>query len=199
MTARLRAGPADAHRSGSRHAGARHRGEGFIGSALVRELLDAGHPVVGLARNEDAGSRLARPGADAHCGDLTDHDALAAGARACDGVAGLAFVHDFSRFGDSIETDQRAGVAAYVGEGLNRWPAARRLDAARLLRLALERVAPGARLHGAAKEAAAQFGWMAPFVRPTRWRPARGSARWWVGGPGNGGCSPACGGGGHFG
>lgn len=253
---------------------------GFIGSAVVRELLEAGHEVVGLARNEETVTKLARAGADAHKGELTDLDSLAAGARACDGVAHLAFIHDFSKYQENCEIDCRAveamgralegsnkplvvtsgtmivapgqtaresqparpdspsgarapsehaleqvstrgvrgisvrlspsvhdegdhgfvpalievarrtGVAAYVGDGANRWPAVHRLDAARLFRLALEKGTAGTRLHGAAEEgvpmrdiattigeglsipvrslsveeAAAHFDWLAMFV-----------------------------------
>ena len=213
---------------------------GFIGAAVVSELLGAGHSVLGLARNEEAADKLARAGVEAHRGELTDLDALAAGARACDGVAHLAFIHDFSKFEENIEIDRRAaeamtsalegsgkpfvltagtalvapgrvatesdvpadpntgraateqlvlatasrgvrasvvrlspsvhdegdhgfvpllidiarrtGIAAYVGDGGNRWPAVHRLDAAHLFRLALEKAEPGTRLHGAAEE-----------------------------------------------
>ncbi|HEX3365221.1 SDR family oxidoreductase [Phenylobacterium sp.] len=221
---------------------------GFIGSATVQDLLAAGHQVLGLARNDANAEALAKVGVDVHRGDLTDPDSLVAGAKACDGVIHLAFIHDFSQFMANIETDRRAveamagalegsdkplviasgtlmvarpgpsgaayalpgteadtamnpnagraaaetlllgasqrgvrgsvvrlsptvhgagdkgfvpmmiaaarekGVAAYVGDGANRWPAVHRLDAARLFRLAVENAAPGARLHGAAEE-----------------------------------------------
>ena len=55
---------------------------GFIGTAVVRELIDAGHRVVGLARSEAAAAKLAEAGAEAHPGALDDLKALAAGARA---------------------------------------------------------------------------------------------------------------------
>ncbi|AEG94118.1 SDR family oxidoreductase [Ramlibacter tataouinensis] len=252
---------------------------GFIGGAVVRELLTAGHRVVGLARSDAADKTLTRMGVEAHRGELADLDSLAAGARACDGVIHTAFIHDFAQYEANARTDQRAlkamadalegtnkplvatsgtavlapgrigteadspapdglgsiraasevvlaaadrgvrvsivrlppsvhdrgdhgfvpalidvarrtGVAAYVGDGDNRWPAVHRLDAARLFRLALEKAPPGARLHGvgeegvpmrsiaeaigtglgiparsmSADEAAAHFGWMALFV-----------------------------------
>lgn len=253
---------------------------GFIGSAVVAELLAAGHQVLGLARSDEAADALAQAGATAHRGELTDPDSLAAGARVCDGVAHLAFIHDFSKYQENGEIDRRAvtalvdaldgsgkplvitsgitvaapgrtvtehdaatsdspsavrtpseevvlaaadrgvrssvvrlppsvhgpgdhafvpalidvarrtGVSAYVGDGANRWPAVHRLDAARLFRLALEKAAPGTRLHGVAEEgipmrviaeaigeglgvpvrsipedeAATQFDWLAHFV-----------------------------------
>ncbi|HEX6042442.1 SDR family oxidoreductase [Longimicrobium sp.] len=215
---------------------------GFIGSAIVPELLAAGHEVVGLARSDAAADALARQGVAAHRGELSDVESLTAAARACDGVIHTAFIHDFSRFADNAAIDRRAveamvdalegsgkplvvtsgtamlgagrtrteedspatdspgahraategvvmdaarrgvramvlrlppsvhgagdhgfvpalidfarraGVAAYVGDGENRWPAVHRLDAARLYRLALENGAPGARVHGVAEE-----------------------------------------------
>ena len=272
---------------------------GFIGSAIVRELLAAGHQVLGLARNGTAADALARLGVEAHRGDLSDADSLAAGARVSDGVIHTAYNHDWSTPREvASETDRRAvetlagalegsgkpfvvtsgtlmlaqltpgrtdteadahasaaipraaselavqaaasrgvrasvvrlaptvhgagdhgfvptlidiarrtGVAAFVGDGANRWPAVHRLDAARLFRLALEKAAPGARLHGVAEEgvpmraiaqtigtglglpvrslnedeAQGHFGWLAPFValdNPTSSALTRSSLGW---------------------
>lgn len=248
---------------------------GFIGSAVVQELIGAGHTVSGLARSDASAEALVRAGAAVHRGALHDTESLAAGARACDGVIHLAFIHDFSQYEANAETDRvataamaaamegtgkplvvtsgtavlapgrvgvetdaptaqtravselvldaadrgvrvsavrlapsvhgagdhafvpalidiarKTGVSAYVGDGANRWPAVHRLDAATLFRLALEKAAPGARLHGAAEEgitvrsiaetigeglglpvrsvttdeALGQFGWLAGFI-----------------------------------
>jgi nucleoside-diphosphate-sugar epimerase len=206
---------------------------GFIGSAILRNLIGAGHQVVGLARSNDAVALLAKSGAEARLGELADIDGLRAGARESDGVIHTAFIHDFSayaarravdalagalegsgkplviasgtmmvsharpatehdapvslevpraaseervltapgvrgsvvRLAPSVHDTTRAGlvsaiaelarekrVAAYVGDGANRWPAVHRLDAARLFCLALERAKAGSRLHAAAEE-----------------------------------------------
>ncbi len=87
---------------------------GFIGSAIVQNLLRSGHRVVGLARSDEAAALLATWGAEAHRGSLADTNSLAAGARAGDGVIHTAFVHDFSDHAASVETDRRA-VEALVG------------------------------------------------------------------------------------
>ncbi|MCC8392580.1 SDR family oxidoreductase [Paraburkholderia sp. MMS20-SJTR3] len=252
---------------------------GFIGSALVPELLAAGHQVLGMTRS-DAGARaLEAAGADVHRATLEDAASLRAGAAQADAVIHAAFDHDFTNFVANCEKDRHViaalgaelrgserpllitsgtgfgsgehgepasedvfnpahanprigselagqalldvginvsvmrlpqvhdpfrqglvspmvaiardkGVVAYVGEGLNRWPAGHLSDVVRLYRLAIEKAQPGARYHAvgeegvtsraiaeslgrglklpvvsiAAEEASAHFGWMAMFA-----------------------------------
>ncbi|WP_183576133.1 SDR family oxidoreductase [Mucilaginibacter sp. X5P1] len=253
---------------------------GFIGTAIVQELLGAGHQVLGLARSEASANKLIAAGAEVHQGDLEDLDSLRSGARESDGVIHAGFIHDFSRFAEVCEVDRLAieaigevlagsnrpfivtsgtalvnpgnlatediipsshgarfprmseqaadalsakgvrasivrlspsvhgdedyhgfvpilvknarekGNSAYIGEGLNRWNAIHRLDAAHLFRLALENAKAGTRFHAVGEEAidfkviaeaigkglnlpvksvspeqaAEQFGWFAAFA-----------------------------------
>jgi nucleoside-diphosphate-sugar epimerase len=204
---------------------------GFIGSAIVKELIEAGHQVLGLTRSDTGANTLVAAGAEVHRGTLEDLESLRSGASVCDAVIHTAFIHDFSKFQENCETDRRViraigsvlagsnrplivtsgtglgspapgeiaveehaatsktthhprvaseeaaaevaaqgvnvsimrlppsvhdkgdkgfmsiligiarekGASAYIGDGVNRWPAVHRLDAAHLYRLALEK------------------------------------------------------------
>jgi nucleoside-diphosphate-sugar epimerase len=220
---------------------------GFIGSAIIPELINAGHQVLGLTRSDAGAQSLIAAGAGVHRGSLEDPESLRSGAAQSDGVIHCAFDHtafgasDFSKFTQVCEQDRRAieslgdalrgsgrplvvtsgtgmgsvvpgqpatedhfdlnhpnprrlsevagtavlergvnvsvvrlpqvhdtvkqglityavqvarekGASAYIGEGLNRWPAAHVLDVARLYRLALEKHEPGSRYNAVAEE-----------------------------------------------
>jgi len=81
---------------------------GWIGSAVVPELLGAGHQVLGLARSDDSAAAIAAAGAEVLRGDLNDLDTLRAGAASSDGVIHLAFIHDFTDFEASVTADRHA-------------------------------------------------------------------------------------------
>jgi nucleoside-diphosphate-sugar epimerase len=213
---------------------------GWIGSAVVPELLSAGHRVLGLARSDASAASVAALGADVQRGDLDDLDSLRAGAAASDGVVHLGYRHDFSQMAAAARTDLAAitaigtqlrgtdrpfviasgvlgltsgrvaterdvpdpavhpriagvqaalsftadgvrsssvrfaptvhgpgdhgfiavlvgiarekGFSGYVGDGGNRWPAVHRLDAANLVRRAVDDAPAGAALHAVAEQ-----------------------------------------------
>ncbi len=92
---------------------------GFIGSAVVRDLVEAGHQVVGLARSESGAASLTAAGAEVLRGSLEDLDSLRSGAADCDGVIHTAYIHDFSENNDAAayaRTD-RAAIET-IGETL---------------------------------------------------------------------------------
>jgi len=89
---------------------------GFIGMAVTKELIAAGHQVLGLYRDEAKAAALATTGAEPYPGTLEDLEGLKRGAAACDGVIHLAFNHDFSQFAANCETDRRAITA--LGEAV---------------------------------------------------------------------------------
>ena len=89
---------------------------GLIGSAVVPELLEAGHTVVGLARSDSAAAAVKALGADVVRGDLSDLDVVRDAAAAADGVIHLAFGHDFTAYLASIEEEGR--VVAALGDAL---------------------------------------------------------------------------------
>jgi nucleoside-diphosphate-sugar epimerase len=215
---------------------------GFIGSAVVKELIGAGHQVIGVCRSDYKAPALAAAGAEVYRGSIAEPDSLKDGAARSDAVIHLAFNHDFSRFAQNCEDDRRVirllgsvlagssrplivtsgtaiantvpgqpakegnaivgsdvhpraaseeeaasvaadgvnvsvvrlpqvhdtvrqglitpliemyrakGACVYVGDGLNRWPAAYFLDVASLYRLVVEKAKPNSRYHAVAEE-----------------------------------------------
>ncbi|KAF1965279.1 NAD(P)-binding protein [Bimuria novae-zelandiae CBS 107.79] len=94
---------------------------GFVGKAIVQELLSAGHTVLALARSDDAAKTLTTLGAEVHKGSLADLEALKECAAASDAVIHLAFIHDFANYAAAVETDKAAiGALASGLEGSDR-------------------------------------------------------------------------------
>ncbi|VVD31854.1 Nucleoside-diphosphate-sugar epimerase [Paraburkholderia dioscoreae] len=217
---------------------------GWIGSASVKELISAGHHVLGLARNDESAAKIARLGAEVVRGSLDDLASLRGAATLAEGVVHLGYNHDFSQMAAAAQTDRAAidtfadvlqgtggplliasgtlglapgrvgteedmpgagvhprianaaytlglaerdirsmvvrfaptvhgaggdhgfvavlariarekRVSGYIGEGQNRWPAVNRLDAGKLVQLAIDKATPGSVLHAVAEEGVA--------------------------------------------
>lgn len=90
---------------------------GFVGSAIVQELLQNGHEVLGLVRSDRAAEQLTIAGAASHRGDVNDPAALRHGASTCDAVIHTAFNHDFSQYKANCEADRQ--VIETLGEALS--------------------------------------------------------------------------------
>jgi nucleoside-diphosphate-sugar epimerase len=89
---------------------------GFIGSAVVKRLIDAGHQVIGLARTEEASKKIQSAGAEVLMGDLESLDILKQGASLADGIIHTAFIHDFTQYAKANEVEKAAINA--MGEAL---------------------------------------------------------------------------------
>lgn len=89
---------------------------GFVGTAVVKQLLQAGHRVVGLVRSEEAAKRLQKDGVETHTGNLDQPETIVAGLKDCDAVIHTAFNHDFSKFKENCELDRKVILA--LGDAL---------------------------------------------------------------------------------
>jgi nucleoside-diphosphate-sugar epimerase len=141
---------------------------GWIGSAVVPELVDADHQVLGLARSDSSAAAITSAGAEVLRGDLDDLDALRAGAASSDAVIHLAFIHDFTDFEASVGADRRAIEAMGAAlEGSGKPLVVASGSPAVPGRVATERdeFAPGSPVAGRAANARAAVGMAARGVR----------------------------------
>ncbi len=90
---------------------------GFIGAAIVKELINAGHEVTGLARSETSAKTIRETGAEVLMGGLEDIEILKQGAVQADGIIHTAFIHDFTQYAKASETDKAAINA--MGEAIS--------------------------------------------------------------------------------
>ena len=93
---------------------------GFIGTRVVKDLIAAGHQVLGLARSDEGANAISALGAEVLRGSLEDLDGLRKGASASDAVIHLGFVRDWSNFANSCEIDRRANALDGVGTAADR-------------------------------------------------------------------------------
>lgn len=89
---------------------------GFVGSAVVEQLLQNGHQVLGMVRNDSGAEKVTKLGATAYLGNLEDLESIMTGAAQCDAVIHTAFNHDFTRFKQNCEDDRK--VITAIGEAL---------------------------------------------------------------------------------
>jgi nucleoside-diphosphate-sugar epimerase len=107
---------------------------GFIGSALVPELMQAGHQVLGLTRSEEGAEKLRAAGAEVLHGNIEDLESLREGASKTDGVIHLAFNHDFSQFQKNAEAIVGRRRTFPTWRGSIDWPLRRRSRAQSITR-----------------------------------------------------------------
>ncbi|CCH46000.1 putative dihydroflavonol-4-reductase [Wickerhamomyces ciferrii] len=86
-------------------------GTGYLGQALVDDLLANGHQVLALARSDESAKKLQDKGCEVHRGDLEDLESLKQGARKADGTLHLGFIHDFTRYEECCKIDFEATKA----------------------------------------------------------------------------------------
>lgn len=89
---------------------------GFVGSAVVKELIDAGHQVIGLARSDESAKLVIAAGAEVYMGSIEQPESLRNAAAAADGIIHTAFNHDFSKFNENCKNDR--GIIEVLADAL---------------------------------------------------------------------------------